>query len=267
MVRIGKLRHRRKTVDRRQLYEAVENLRRHNQELLTLNESKDEFVAIASHQLRTPATAVKQYLGLLLEGYAEPLTESQRLFLEKAYENNERQLRIVDEMLRVAQLDLNKMILKKRRFDIDKLIEEVVAGMRGQLKERRQTVRLNLPDEKVKYVADRERLKMVIENIVDNAVNYSGDGQTIDITLRDKRETIEIAVKDRGVGIKHSDIPLLFRKFSRIQNERSDMVSSTGLGLYFSGKVTEMHGGHITVKSLPKRGSTFTIILPKRTDN
>jgi signal transduction histidine kinase len=152
--------------------QALAALIQRNEELISLNKSKDEFIAITSHQLRTPATGVKQYLGLLLEGYAEPLTENQKIFLEKAYENNERQLHIVDDILRVAQLDLDKIRLELAYTDIREIIQEAVSALEGRFQLRNQTVKITSPDELVLVKIDAEQLRMVIENLLENASNY-----------------------------------------------------------------------------------------------
>jgi signal transduction histidine kinase len=113
--------------------EALAALIQRNEELISLSQSKDEFIAITSHQLRTPATGVKQYLGLLLEGYADPLSPNQKVFVEKAYENNERQLHIVDDILKIAQLDLDKIKLNPEIYDLKILIQAAIESLQSLL--------------------------------------------------------------------------------------------------------------------------------------
>lgn len=245
--------------------EALATLIRRNEELVSLNKSKDEFIAITSHQLRTPATGVKQYIGLLLEGYAEPLTPSQRVFLEKAYENNERQLHIVDDILRIAQLDLDKIVLQIAPVDIKEVVRDSVDALKAKLHNHSQTVKLSLPKEAITAEVDSEQLRMVIENLLENASNYSPEGTQISVKLKQlKKGDVQISVKDRGVGIAKADLSKLFQKFSRIDNPLSNSVSGTGLGLYFSKKVISLLGGDIKVKSVAAQGTTFTITLPSK---
>jgi signal transduction histidine kinase len=215
--------------------EALAALIQRNEELISLNQSKDEFIAITSHQLRTPATGVKQYLGLLLEGYADPLTPSQQIFLEKAYENNERQLHIVDDILRVAQLDLDKIKLNREVYDLCIIAQEAVDSLRGKLERKRQNAKVISNNKNLMSNVDIEEMKLVIENILENASNYSMENKTILITLGStKNNEVKISIKDQGVGIERQDIAKLFRKFSRINNPLSNTVNGTGLGLYFS---------------------------------
>jgi two-component system phosphate regulon sensor histidine kinase PhoR len=244
--------------------EALAALIQRNEELISLNTSKDEFIAITSHQLRTPATGVKQYLGLLLEGYADPLTPSQQTFIEKAYENNERQLHIVDDILRVAQLDLDKIKLNRELFDLGVIAQDAVDSLQGKFNRRRQKIRVNFPPEPVVAKVDIEELRLVMENMLENASNYSPEGKTITISLSTtKNQEARISIKDQGVGIEKQDIAKLFQKFSRINNPLANTVNGTGLGLYFSKKIIELHGGKVQVKSTPGKSTTFIIVLPR----
>lgn len=246
--------------------EAFATLIKRNEELLSLNKSKDEFIAITSHQLRTPATGVKQYLGLLLEGYAEPLTKTQKMFLGKAYENNERQLHIVDEILRVAQLDLDKLVLHPFKIDMRKVVEAAASALEGKVKERSQTLTLMLPKEPIYAKVDAEHFRMAIENLLENASNYSADCKKISVSLKMlKNSHLRITVADEGIGIKEADVNKLFQKFSRLDNSLSHNVTGTGLGLYFSKKVVQLHGGTIRVHSKVDKGTKFIITIPPAT--
>jgi signal transduction histidine kinase len=242
--------------------ETLVALIKRNEELVSLSKSKDEFIAITSHQLRTPATAVKQYLALLLEGYADPLTKDQKIFLEKAYENNERQLHIVDNILRVAQLDLNNIKLELHVTDLKKLLQETLESLAGLIDGRQQKIQLTMPEGPVRAKVDAANIKMAIENLIENASNYSLENSKIAIKLsQQKNGHIKIAIQDEGIGIKSSDFPKLFQKFSRLNNPASETVTGTGLGLYFCKKIIELHGGKIDVMSSIGRGSIFTITL------
>lgn len=230
---------------------------------LSLEQAKDEFVAIASHQLRTPATAVKQYIGLLLEGYAEPITDGQRLFLERAYESNERQLHIVEEILKITQLDLEKINLNPVEYDVREIVREALASLASNFENKQQKIKLIQPSKPVLAKVDVEQLRIAVENLLENASNYTWDNQKITIKVSQRTERVYIAITDEGVGIDETDIPLLFQKFSRIPNPLSVEIGGTGLGLYWARKIIDMHGGRIGVKSRLGEGTTFTISLPR----
>jgi two-component system sensor histidine kinase/response regulator len=233
------------------------------QYLIDLNRAKDEFISLASHQLRTPATGVKQYLGMVLEGFVGELSESQQAVLQKANESNERQLRIVSDLLKVAQVDAGKVRLRKSDVDVAGLIRDVVKEQRKTFDGRRQTVLFEPEYDNLHLYFDRDTIRMVLENLIDNASKYSGEDKTVTITLRENDEEVQITIIDEGVGIKLEDQGRLFEKFSRIDNPLSTLVGGTGLGLYWAKKIVDLHNGKVTFESAIGKGTAFTIHLPK----
>ena len=231
--------------------------------LLDLNRSKDEFISIASHQLRTPATAVKQYLGMLLEGFAGTLEGTQHQLLDKAYESNERQLKIVSDLLKVAQVDAGKVMLRKSSAAVDGLVEDVLKDLRSVFKDRKQTVEFTHPKKKIILDIDIASIRMVLENIIDNASKYSEQHTTIQVDAEDDGEFAVIHIIDEGVGIDPDATIRLFEKFSRLDNSLSTKVGGTGLGLYWAKKSIDLHEGDISFAPNDKRGTIFTIKLPK----
>lgn len=244
----------------RKMYE--DELRDNNKELLLLNSLKDDFVSLASHQLRTPATGVKQYLGLLLEGYAGPLTEQQEDFLQKAYTSNDRQLDIVNDLLQIAQLDAGKIKLNKQIIDINELIADIIDEQIDSFKNRGQQLKLVLAKRSQQAAIDPQRLRMVVENLIDNASKYTPEKGTITVSVRAHKKSVAIIVEDTGVGISEFDLPKLFHKFSRIPNELSSSSSGSGLGLFWAKQIIDMHEGTIEVSSETGKGTKFTITLP-----
>ncbi len=233
------------------------------QQLVEVNRSKDEFIALASHQLRTPATAVKQYVGMLMDGYAGDLTPDQMRLLRTAYQSNERQLLVVNDILKIAQLDLEKVVLKPRKRNIGRLIETVLKDLSPTADERSQRIEYAQPSEPVRASVDGDFFRMAVGNIIDNASKYTPEGGLISVTLQGYvggPSTIE--VRDEGVGIAPQDMEKLFKKFSRIQNSLSVKVGGTGLGLYWANEIIELHGGTIQVSSKLGKGTTFLITLP-----
>lgn len=237
-------------------------LRHMTDELKSLNKTKDEFINIASHQLRTPATAIKQYLGLLLGGYSDPLTEDQKVFVERAYESNQRQLDIVEDILRTAQLDAEKLLLKFKSEDIRLIIDDVINVVSPQIYEKNQKIKWKKPAEPVFANVDRSQILMVFENLLENASHYTNEGKQISVSVEEKSGKVQIHIKDQGVGIDKKDLDKLFHKFSRIDNPLSIKAGGTGLGLYWASKITRLHDGEIKVKSKLGNGTCFSVILP-----
>ncbi|MEO5949488.1 MAG: ATP-binding protein [Candidatus Saccharimonas sp.] len=233
------------------------------QHYIDLNKTKDEFISLASHQLRTPATGVKQYLGMVVEGMAGDITEQQRSLLMKAFESNERQLTIVSDLLKVAQVDAGKMKLRPRKVNIADIIADVVKEQGDTYSTRRQVLDFPTPPFTPIANVDPDKMRMVFENIIDNASKYSEPGKSIRVACRNESDAIVVEIKDNGVGIAPDDITRLFEKFNRIHNHLSNHVGGTGLGLYWAKKVVDLHGGIIQVTSELGKGSTFSVCLPK----
>ncbi|MDQ3123250.1 MAG: ATP-binding protein [bacterium] len=249
------------------LSETNEMLQASYDELLILNSTKDEFVSLASHQLRTPATGVKQYLGLLIEGYAGELSERQMDYLQKANQSNDRQIEIVNDLLQVAQLDAGKVILNRAKTDIGNMIADIIDEQIDSFKMRKQIVEFRLLDEPLFAEIDPARLRMVLENLIDNASKYTPEKGKIKVKITDNKSDIAISISDTGVGIAKKDQASLFGKFIRIPNELANSVHGSGLGLYWADKVVRLHGGSIQVESDAGKGSTFTVSLPKGNDH
>lgn len=228
--------------------------------------AKDELLSLASHQLRTPATGVKQYVGMLLEGYVGSLNKEQKLLLTKAYESNERQLGIINEMLFVARSDSGELKLQKTTFSVSSLIEDIILEQLTPMVEKKINLTKNLPSKPVDLHADKQYVRMALENILSNAVKYTDVGGKITISLKATRWFVKYTVEDNGVGVPKKEQAQLFKKFSRIPNEMTNQVSGSGIGLYLSKKVVEMHDGTIKFESDGKSGSTVTVALPRYRD-
>lgn len=234
------------------------------QHYVELNQSKDEFISIASHQLRTPATAVKQYLGMLLEGFVGELPKDQFDMMQKAYQSNERQLKIVSDLLKVAQVDAGKIMFTKDHVNLNSMVYDAIYDMRDMFINRQQEVEFipGVPDPVV--FIDHDSIRMVLDNLIDNASKYSEEHKKIVITVSESANNVMIHVIDDGVGISTRERARLFEKFSRINNPLSTKVGGTGLGLYWAKKIVDLHDGTITVQSRKGEGATFTISLPKQ---
>lgn len=237
-------------------------LRAQQAELRLLNNSKDEFISLASHQLRTPATAIKQLLGLFTEGFQTDVREDHLEIIKRAYESNERQIAIVNSLLKVAQVDAGKIKLRIEECNIKQLLENVIDDFRDTFRSRQQAIALFVVDPSLVVHADAQHLRMAIENLVSNASKYTYTHGSITITASQVKEWIRISVADNGVGIASRDIENLFEKFRRIPNDLSDEVGGSGLGLYWANKVVELHGGRIDVGSVLNEGTAFNVYLP-----
>jgi PAS domain S-box-containing protein len=241
---------------------ATKSLTQQRDQLQQLNNAKDEFIMLASHQLRTPATAVKQYVGMLSQGYAGEVTKEQIKMLDVAYRNNERQLEIIEDLLRVAKVDAGMIYLEKTPYDIGLQVEAAMDEQAALFKRRHQTIIYDPPEKRLYVYGDAKLILMVIENILDNAGKYSNDGAKITIKIELSGIYTAVSIEDNGVGIRKADIHKLFGKFARIDNSLSASVKGTGLGLYWAKKILDLHEGKIEVTSRINKGSIFTIKTP-----
>ena len=232
---------------------------RHEDEL---QNTKDELLALASHQLRTPASGVRQYLGMLTQGYFGALTAEQLEVADKAYRANDRQLEIIDQLLYVAKADAGQLILQPEACDIAALTQGVLDDMSTPIALKKITIKASLA-KSAPFVGDERLLRMIIENLISNAVKYSYEKSTVQIKLSDTKTHVKLEVADRGVGIAPADQEFLFKKFSRIQNPLSVKEGGSGLGLYLAQRLAEAHGGTITVHTAEGTGSRFVLTLPK----
>lgn len=228
-----------------------------------LEEAKDDLLSLASHQLRTPATAVKQYVSMVKDGFAGPVTKGQRDLLEMAYENNERQLTIVDDLLYVARIDAGKAKLRLEMVNVSRMLQSVINDHLLVLKDRKQTVAYKKPARPVMVEADPQYLRMIIENLMSNASKYSYEHTQIAISLKRTIKDVKISFTDKGVGIEEKDYGALFQKFSRIPNDLSRHIAGSGIGLYLAKQLSLLHGGDIEFTSTLGKGSTFTLTVPR----
>ncbi|MDB5177390.1 MAG: putative histidine kinase [Candidatus Saccharibacteria bacterium] len=242
---------------------------RHRYRRLTLekeqavNFAKDELLSLASHQLRTPATGVKQYLGMVLQGFAGKLNKQQQTYLERANASNNRQLQVINDILHMAKLEAGRIVLAEHEFDIAQMVHDVIDEQRSEAEKNSITLTLKAPSKGL-IVGDSHMLRMVVENLVSNAIKYTPEEGAVSVRLMRRANRWIVIVKDTGVGIAKKDFEKLFQQFSRINNPRSDFVTGTGVGLYLAHHLTVLHGGTIAVQSTQNKGSTFTVRLPRK---
>lgn len=228
-------------------------------QLVELNKTKDEFISIASHQLRTPATTVKQYVAMALDGLGGDVNEKQATLLRKAYESNERQLAIINDLLKVAQIDAGRMELAVKEVDISQLTNDAANDFRPAFESVDQTLTCHIaPD--VRATVDENAIRMVVDNLLENAKKYSEPGSEASIHLSYGDRGVYLEIADTGVGV--ADPSKLFQKFSRIENKLSTEVGGTGLGLYWAQSIVRLHGGELRYQKNEPKGSRFIISLP-----
>jgi|GEM_PF-3256517 len=227
-----------------------------------LDRAKDEFVSLASHQLRTPVTGIKAILSSLASGDFGPLEPRQAYFVDKALSSSEHELAVIEELLDVAKADAGRLMLHAGAVDLVQLVDDVVAEQRHTIEAKHLTVKLQQPDKPIALSADREKLHMAIGNLIDNARKYTPESGIITIKTHVKRKIAHVEISDTGIGIDPGDLDRIFDRFGRAATAPESHIDGTGLGLYLAHHIAELHRGTIEVTSRRGHGSRFTMTLP-----
>ncbi len=241
---------------------ATLRLRKTNRELQRLDEAKDQFVSIASHQLRTPLTSIKGYVSMVLEGDAGKVTDTQRYLLGEAFESSERMVRLIADFLSVSRLQTGKFILDQQKTDLDEVIRHEVASLQEMAKIHNLRLVYDAPKSHKKLFIDEAKVRQVIMNFIDNAIYYSRAGGRIDVSLAYEGDQAILRVHDEGIGVPAAEQEKLFGKFYRASNARKQRPDGTGVGLFLAKKVISSHDGAIIFESKEGEGSTFGFTLP-----
>ncbi len=230
---------------------------------IEVNLAKDELLSLASHQMRTPATGVKQYLGMVLQGFAGDIDESQKTLLDKAYTSNERQLHVINQILHLAKLESGRIVLAKHTTNLNELVRDIAEEQNDDVLARGHTMKLHIPKKHIVQKVDSHMMRMAIENILSNAIKYTTEPGKITVKLSQTVNHIMISVKDSGIGIDQKEFPKIFKQFTRLYDEQTERISGTGVGLYLADQLVKLHKGSLTVQSKVGEGSEFIITLPK----
>lgn len=234
-----------------------------NERLKELDQQKSEFVSLASHQLRAPLTAIKGYGSMLMEGDFGEISGGVRDAIDKIYQSTQSLVTIVADYLDVSRIDQGRMQYDFTNFDLKDLVAQVIEEISPNVDKTRLSLDFKPePADNYNINADRNKIKQVIGNLIDNSIKYTPKG-TIHVTIKkedDKKMLIEIA--DTGVGIKPDVLPRLFERFTRAPDAAKTNILGTGLGLYVARKMVEAHHGRVWAESKGQNmGSQFYIEL------
>lgn len=232
-----------------------------------VDKAKTEFVSLASHQLRTPLSAINWYTEMILNGDAGKITSDQRKYLDEIYKGNKRMVDLVNSLLNVSRLDLGTFEIDPKPTVIHEVCADVFEEMEHTIEEKKQKLIINCPGDALKISVDPKLMRIIIQNLVSNAVKYTPEGGTITVGLKynkkDEKNTYVITVSDSGYGIPKNQQSNIFEKLFRADNVRAMDAEGTGLGLYIIKAILDEAGGKISFKSTENKGTTFTVVLPK----
>lgn len=224
-----------------------------------LEQQKDDFIGVASHELRTPVTSIKTYTHVLLKQFRQKEDMQSVEVLSKMNSQINRLTMLIGDLLDVTKIEAGKLQLRETYFDVNELINEVVEEM--QLTTTRQKLITNL-SQNTTLLGDRDRIGQVITNLLTNAIKYSPPHSEIIISTKQTKNELTISVQDFGIGIAKNKLRKVFDRFYRIEGHEQDTYPGLGLGLFISREIIERHGGSIWVESKNGEGSTFYFSLP-----
>jgi signal transduction histidine kinase len=227
------------------------------------SEAKTVFLANMSHELRTPLNAIMGFSDLLRNGLIGPITAEQQDVIQDIYQSSAHLAALIEDILDLSRIEAGQLNIEKTEFSLKKVLESSIHLLREMTLEHNITIQLEVPDNMRMILADERRIKQVIINLLSNAIKYTLDGGRVGITVTDKGEEVQVTVWDTGIGISQADIGKLFVPFQRLNNPVTKNLPGTGLGLNFSKKLVEMHGGRIWVESEVGKGSRFSFSIPR----
>ena len=242
--------------------EATKELRTTNAQLQRLDEAKDEFISMASHQLRTPLTSVKGYISMVLEGDAGKIAPQQRQLLSEAFASSERMVHLINDFLNVSRLQTGKFMLEQRPVDLAKVVKQEVESLQTTVRMHDLKLKFRQPAYFPLLNIDEGKIRQVIMNFIDNAIYYSREATTITVNLSVIDGDALLEVRDTGIGVPKEEQAHLFGKFFRATNARRQRPDGTGVGLFLAKKVVVAHGGSMVFHSVEGEGSTFGFRLP-----
>jgi signal transduction histidine kinase len=235
-----------------------------NAQLHQLDKLKDDFVSIASHELRTPMTAIRSYVWMAINRSDMQLSERMKRYLQRTLISTERLINLVNDMLNISRIESGRVDIRPQPFSLGTLITDVIFEVDAKAKERGVTVvcpQVQLPN----VFADADKVHQVLLNLIGNALKFTPKGGRIDLLTFSDGNYVEVSIKDNGVGISKEDLYKLFTKFGRLDNSYVAAATSggTGLGLYICKSLVELMGGKIKASSEGiGKGTTFTFSLP-----
>lgn len=241
---------------------ATIKLRQQNKKLVQADELKDDFLSIASHQMRTPISTILGYTSILNSGDAGKMSKDQEKFSKIVESSTKRLAYLINDFLTVSRLKSGKFSIEKIETDLKVALKEEVVDLEHQFESKNVKLNVHIDGHVPMMRADEQKLRQVMMNLMDNALHYTPSGGKVEVTMKMDGKQVCFEVKDNGIGVPKAEQAKLFSKMFRAGNAQKMRPDGTGLGLYLAKKVVLGHGGHIIFNSKEGEGSTFGFKLP-----
>ncbi len=245
-----------------ELHNSLKELEKVNRELSKLSQMKSEFTAMVSHEIRTPFSAIKEGINMLLEGVDGPLSQNQKETLNIVQTSIERLSRLINNVLDLSKLEAGKTDCFFERINFNDMIGDVSGLMTPSFRKKEINFSFQAPATPVWGVCDSDKLKQVLVNLLDNAVKFTPQKGHITVRLTSDDDHITIDVEDNGLGIKEEDQKNLFQMFEQVKNKGRWKTGGSGLGLALCQKIIDQHKGQLLLKSIYEKGTIFSVIIP-----
>ncbi|HEY0005844.1 MAG TPA: ATP-binding protein [Pyrinomonadaceae bacterium] len=261
---LGELEEKRSQLERvnAELERTNHELNEANAKLRELSEMKEEFLALTTHDLRSPLTVISGVISFFTSGRLGELTPEQKNMVAMMERNAQTLIELVNDLLDASKLESGTMRLEVSTFDLRGLVDEIREGMAPLAQEKGIRLEEQLPETLPLIEADRTKLRRIFVNLLSNALKFTPKGGLVQLAVEQAESRIRISVKDTGVGIVPDDVERLFDKYEQARSRATRGEKGTGLGLYITRQLVELHGGKIAVESSLGKGSTFSVTLP-----
>jgi two-component system sensor histidine kinase/response regulator len=244
-------------LERRHLAAESSRLRREKEMM------RENFITLVSHQLRSPLASVKQYFGVIREGFAGDVTDKQKQIIQKAGEYIDNLVQLINDWLDMSRVEAGRIRDKSEPVSLAAVLSEAIEALKPQAEAKKVTLEMNSADDLPQLTGDPECLKEAFSNLLSNAIIYNREGGSVTVTVQEQGDDLVVEVSDTGIGISKENLPFIFDEFFRVKSKETQHITGTGLGLPIVKRIIEAHDGSVKVASEPGRGTTFSIFLPK----
>jgi two-component system phosphate regulon sensor histidine kinase PhoR len=230
--------------------------------LKEIEKIKSQFVSMVAHELRAPLAAIEGWLDVVISGEARGDAKAERQWLQRARERSKSLLALVSDLLEISKIDAGKIAQKMEPVRLDEVVRQIVDFLRPEAERRKISFTIDLKDGLPAVPADLRDMEKLLTNLISNAIKYNVDSGSVTVRSTVDENYVGIHVQDTGIGIAEEDLARIFDDFFRVENEKTNQIGGTGLGLTIAKKIVDSHLGHLEVTSRLNQGSTFSVYLP-----